>query len=181
MLKNSIPMEWYIAVLAALSIPLGVYTNLPIWATYVTWAGAFLVAPNLEGIRKLYPTLILGTVSGAIFFALTFRIDPMVSAPTLANALIIFAMALGLFYLARVPLFGLIPGIFFGFSCYVGVAMAAQASTIPALFAPWVHATVALLLGPPLAWISVLPYVTREMQPGAERAAVASEKASAAG
>ena len=54
MQKNPIPMEWYIAFLAALTVPLSVYANLPMWATYVTWAGAFLVGPN-EAIRKLYP------------------------------------------------------------------------------------------------------------------------------
>ncbi len=113
----------------------------------------------MEGIKKLYPTLIVGTVAGAIFFALTFKIDPIVGSVALANSLIIFVMALGLFYLARIPVFGLIPGIFFGFACYVGVALAAQVTTIPALFVPWLYATVALLLGPPLAWLSVLPYL----------------------
>ena len=178
MQRNPIPMEWYIAVLAALTIPFSIYTELPIWATYITWAGAFLVAPNMEGIRKLYPTLIVGTVAGVVFFALTFKLDPLVGSPTLLNTLIVFAMALGLFYLARVPVFALVPGIFFGFSCYVGIVLAAHVTTTPALFKPWVQATIALLLGPPLAWLSVAPYVPREMQPGAERATVSAEKAS---
>ena len=178
MQKNLIPMEWFVATLAALTIPLFVYAKLPIWATYVTWAGAFLVAPNMEGIRKLYPTLIVGTVSGVIFFMLAFTIDPIVGSVALPNGVIIFMMTLALLYLARIPAFGLIPGIFFGFACYVGVALAAQASTIPALFVPWIYATGALLLGPPMAWLSVVMYVPRELQAGAPRVVVPAENLS---
>ena len=116
-------------------------------------------------MRKLFPTLIVGTASGVIFFALTFTIDPIMGSVALPNSIIVFVMTLGLLYLARIPVFGLVPGIFFGFACYVGVALAAQASTIPALFVPWLYATVALLLGPPLAWLSVAPYLPREVQP----------------
>ncbi|HVB80517.1 MAG TPA: DUF1097 domain-containing protein [Candidatus Binataceae bacterium] len=174
MQKNPIPMEWFIAILAALTVPLSVYAKLPMWATYVTWAGAFLVGPN-EAIRKLYPTLIVGTVSGVIFFTLAFTLDPIVGSVALTNSVLVFAMTLGLLYLARIPAFALVPGIFFGFTCYVGVALAAQASTISALFAPWIYATIALLLGPPLAWISVAPYLPREVQPSAESVVVPAE------
>ncbi len=163
MQKNPIPMEWYIAVLAALTVPLAVYAKVPTWATYVTWAGAFLVGPN-EAIRKLYPTLIVGTVSGVIFFVLAFTLDPIVGSVALTNSLLVFSMTLGLLYLARISVFALVPGIFFGFTCYTGVALIAQASTISALFVPWVYATIALLLGPPLAWLSVAPYLPREVK-----------------
>ncbi|MGH9646421.1 MAG: DUF1097 domain-containing protein [Bryobacteraceae bacterium] len=175
MQKNVIPMEWFVATLAALTIPLFVFGKLPIWATYVTWAGAFLVGPNMEGIRKLFPTLIVGTVSGVVFFALAFTIDPITGSVALTNSIIIFVMALALLYLARVPVFGLVPGIFFGFACYVGVALAAQATTIPALFVPWIYATVALLLGPPLAWLSVVLYLPREVQEAAGHRVVPAE------
>ena len=89
MQKNLIPMEWFIATLAALTIPLFVLANVPVWATYVTWAGAFLVGPN-EAIRKLYPTLIVGTISGAIFFMLALTIDPIIGLVALPNSLIAF-------------------------------------------------------------------------------------------
>jgi len=163
MQKNPIPMEWYIAFLAALTVPLSVYANLPMWATYVTWAGAFLVGPN-EAIRKLYPTLIVGTVSGVIFFTLAFTLDPIVGSVALTNSVLVFAMTLGLLYLARIPVFALVPGIFFGFACFVGVALAARVGTIPALFVPWLYATGALLLGPPLAWVSVVMYLPSEVE-----------------
>lgn len=163
MQKNPIPMEWLIAALAALTIPLFVFAKVPVWATYVTWAGAFLVGPN-EAFRKLFPTLIVGTISGVVFFALAFTIDPVIGRVALPNSVIAFVMTLGLLYLARIPLFALVPGIFFGFACFVGVAMAAQPTTIRALFAPWLYATGALLLGPPLAWLSVVLYVPREVQ-----------------
>jgi hypothetical protein len=163
MQRNLIPMEWFIATLAALTIPLFVLANVPVWATYVTWAGAFLVGPN-EAIRKLFPTLIIGTISGVIFFALAFTIDPIVGRVALPNSAIAFVMTLGLLYLARIPFFALVPGIFFGFACFVGVALAARASTIPALFVPWLYATGALLLGPPLAWLSVVLYLPSEAE-----------------
>jgi Protein of unknown function (DUF1097) len=151
--------------------PLFVYAKVPVWATYVTWAGAFLVAPNMEGIRKMFPTLIVGTVSGVVFFALAFTIDPISGAPVLANSAIVFIMALALLYLARVPALALIPGIFFGFACYVGVVLAAQAKNIPALFVPWVYATVALLLGPILAWLSIALTFPREVEEAQTEAA----------
>ncbi len=174
MQKNPIPMEWFIAILAALTVPLSVYAKLPMWATYVTWAGAFLVGPN-EAIRKLYPPLIVGPVAGVIFFTVAFTRVPIVGSVAVTIRVLVFAMTLGLLYLARIPAFALVPGIFFGFTCYVGVALAAQASTISALFAPWIYATIALLLGPPLAWISVAPYLPREVQPSAESVVVPAE------
>jgi hypothetical protein len=163
MQKNFIPMEWFIATLAALTIPLFVLGNVPVWATYVTWAGAFLVGPN-EAIRKLYPTLIVGTISGVIFFMLAFTIDPLIGLVAFPTSLLAFGMTLGLLYLARIPVFALVPGIFFGFACFVGVALAAGVSNISALFVPWLYATVALLLGPPLAWVSVVMYLPSEVE-----------------
>jgi hypothetical protein len=181
MQKIPVPMEWFIAILAALTVPLSVYTQLPMWTTYVTWAGAFLVGPN-EAIRKLFPTLIVGTVCGVVFFALAFTLDPIVGSIALTNSVLVFSMTLGLLYLARIPVFALVPGIFFGFTCYVGVALAAHVSTIPALLAPWVYTTIAMLLGPPLAWICVAPYLPREVQPeikaGAESVVVPAENLS---
>ncbi len=171
MQKKLIPIEWVCATLAALTIPLFVYAKLPIWATYVTWGGTFLVAPNMEGVRRMFPTLIVGTVSGVIFFALAFTIDPIAGSVVLANSAIVFVLALALLYLARIPALALVPGIFFGFACYVGVALAAHANSIPALFAPWVYATIALLLGPILAWLSVALTFPREEQASADGAA----------
>ena len=176
MQRNPIPMEWYIATLAALSVPLSVYTNLPMWTTYITWAGAFLVGPN-EGIKKLYPTLFVGTVSGVVFFILAFTLDPMLGSVALVNSALVFSMTLGLLYLARVPMFALVPGIFFGFAGFVGMVLSAHVTTIGGLFAPWLYATAAMLLGPPLAWLSVYPYVPVEMQQARAHVAVAPEKA----
>ena len=180
MRKGLIPMEAYIAILAAFTVPLSVYTRLPMWATYVTWAGAFLVAPNAEGIKKLYPTLVLGTISGVIFFILAFTLDPLTGSVAVTNSAIVFAMTLTLLYVARIPIFALVPGIFFGFSCFVAVAITAQVTTISGLFTPWLNSTITLLLGPPLAWLSVAPYVPREIQGGVPRVAVpAAENAPA--
>ena len=171
MRKHLIPLEWVCAFLAALTIPLFVYAKIPVWATYVTWGGAFLVAPNMEGIRKMFPTLIVGTISGVIFLALTFTLDPIVGAPVLANSIIVFVMALALLYLARIPALTLVPGVFFGFACYVGVALAAQANSIPGLFAPWIYSTAALLLGPVLAWLSIVLTFPREVEEAQTEAA----------
>ena len=167
MQKNFIPMEWFVATLAALTIPLFVLANVPVWATYITWGASFLVGPN-EAIRKLYPTLIVGTISGVIFFTLAFTIDPLVGLVALPNSLLAFGMTLGLLYLARIPVFALVPGIFFGFACFVGVALSARVSAIPGLFVPWLYATGALLLGPPLAWVSVVMYLPNEVENPAE-------------
>jgi Protein of unknown function (DUF1097) len=156
--RNPIPMEWYIATLAAFTIPLFVCANIPVWATYVTWAGAFLVGPN-EAIRKLFPTLIVGTISGVVFFSLAMIIDPLIGLVALPNSIIAFVMTVALLYFARIPAFALVPGIFFGFACYVGVALERHPATISALFVPWLYSTGALLLGPPLAWLSVAPYL----------------------
>lgn len=155
MQKHLIPLEWVCATLAALTIPLFIYVKLPIWATFVTWAGAFLVGPNMDGVKKLFPTLILGSLSGVLFFSVAFKFDPLIGSALIGNIIIVFLLTLALLYLSRISIFSLAPGIFFGFACYVGVALTAQVSTIPALFAPWVYATGALLLGPPLAWLSI--------------------------
>ncbi|HEY2525776.1 MAG TPA: DUF1097 domain-containing protein [Candidatus Binataceae bacterium] len=169
-------MEWYVATLAALTIPLFVCANIPVWATYVTWAGAFLVGPN-EAIRKLFPTLIVGTVSGVVFFALAMTIDPIIGLVALPNSIIAFVMTLALLYFARIPAFALVPGIFFGFACYVGVALEAHPATIKALFVPWLYATGALLLGPPLGWLSLAPYLPAKVEDEPEAAEIRTANA----
>jgi hypothetical protein len=178
MKKRLIPLEWVCATLAALTIPLSVYLKLPIWATFVTWGGTFLVDTNMRGVRMMFPALILGSVAGVIFFVLAFTIDPIVGSAVIANGAIVFVIALALLYMGRIPAFGLVPGIFFGFACYVGVAIAAQATTIGALFVPWIYAIVALLLGPVLAWLSVTLTFSSEVEPAVDNVVIPTENLS---
>lgn len=158
MRKSLVPLEWSVSLLAGFTILLLVYAKLPIWALFVSWGGTFLLQkPNLEGIKQMWPPLIAGTVFGAIFLALLFTIDPQVgSNAVLVNGIILFVVVLIVMYAGRIPALGLIPVMFFGFASIIGVALGAGASSVDALVAPWIRATIALLLGPVFAWLSIV-------------------------
>ncbi|AKG38339.1 MAG: DUF1097 domain-containing protein [Infirmifilum sp.] len=63
--KYKIPIEITVAYLAALSLlvtlpPLG----LPVWATFVTWAGYFALGADKKAFRELYKAIPLGGIFG---------------------------------------------------------------------------------------------------------------------
>lgn len=153
-----IPLEFTVAILAGLTIPLFVHASLPIWALFVTWGGTFLLGkPNPEGIKAMTPPLIAGTIFGAIFLGLLFTIDPIAgSNAELANCILLFVVVLVVMYLAKIPALAVIPAMFFGFACMVGVAFVMKAGSVQELMAPWIYATVAVLLGPVFAWLSIV-------------------------
>src|SRR5713226_9604254 len=95
-LRSRIPLASSVGILGALTLLLALAPlNLPIYGIFVFWGGTFLLgSPNLEGVKKMVPPAILGTIFGVVLLLLFQYIDPIagtsVPLATLINIIILF-------------------------------------------------------------------------------------------
>jgi len=162
-MRLRLPLEFSVGILAALTLLLTLAPlNLPIYGIFIFWGGAFLLgSPNLEGVKKLVPPAILGTIFGVGTLLLFQYIDPIAggSVPlvTLVNMVILFVIVVLLVYCARIPGFATIAAAFCSFAVLVATANGAGLNG-PAphnLFNFWWAATLMCCAGPFFAWASV--------------------------
>ena len=154
MSEKKVPVEITASALAALTVYLSLL-QIPTWATFVSWAGVFLLQEKSlrEAIRKTWPPLLLGVVAGVCaHLATPFPLGRLPQGTVLTatyGALITFCIALGVLFLGRVPHFTAIAFSFFSFAC---LEKQAETQTL------WLAAPSILLatfLGAPLAWSSI--------------------------
>jgi len=162
-MRFRIPLEFSVGILAALTLLLTLAPlNLPIYGIFVFWGATFLLgSPNLEGVKKMVPPAILGTIFGVVTLLLFQYIDPIagtsVPLATLINIIILFVIVTLLVYCARIPMFATIAAAFCSFAVFVATATGAVFNG-PAphnLFNFWWAATLMCCAGPFFAWASV--------------------------
>jgi len=154
-----LPLEIPVSVLAALTVLLTLPPlNLPIWATFISWAGTLLLGKRGgEGIRKMWPPLILGTIWGILSTLFLSMIIPLVHAEgdqllvTMITMGVVAVAAATLLILSRIPLLSVTPGAFLGFAV-VDASVADGLGSLHTLLMIWLSASLMLLLGPVLAW-----------------------------
>jgi uncharacterized protein DUF1097 len=161
-MRLRIPLEFSVGILAALTLLLLLPPlNFPIFGIFVFWGGTFLLgSPNLEGVKKMVPPAILGTIFGVGTLLLFQFIDPIAggSVPlvTLVNIVILFVVVTLLVYCARIPGFATIAAAFCSFAVFVATATGAWNGLAPHnLFNFWLAATLMCCAGPFFAWASV--------------------------
>lgn len=130
--------------------------NLPPWAIFITWAGTYAMGgPTPRNLRRIWPVLPLGA-----FFAFLIVLGFMLAsrfftgtAFIIAQMVVLFCLNASMMLCARFPLFGFVPGMFFGFASYF--------ATMFGGFGPVPHNPVSALiavilmnaLGPVYAWL----------------------------
>lgn len=165
-MRLRLPLEFSVGILAALTLlftlkPL----NFPIFGIFVFWGAAFLLgSPNLEGVKKLVPPTILGTIFGIGTIQLFLWAAPIaggnVLLGTLVNMVILFVVVTVLVYFARITIFSTIAAAFCAFAVFVAT-VAGNYGLAPNGLAPinlfnfWLAATLMCCLGPFFAWASV--------------------------
>ncbi len=160
-MRLRLSLEISIALLAALSLLLTLPPlNFPIFGIFVFWGGAFLLgSPNLEGVKKMVPPAILGTIFAVATFLLFQAAAPLAGGSllggTLVNMVILFVVAALLVYCARIPAFSTIAAAFCSFAVFVGTAAGSYGLEPHGLFNFWLAATLMCCLGPLFAWASV--------------------------
>lgn len=156
-----LPLEFSIAILAALTLLLTLSPlNFPIFGIFIFWAGAFLLSsPNLEGVKKMVPPAILGTIFGVGTFLLFQFAAPLAGGSTilglLINMVILFVVVALLVYCARIAIFSTIAAAFCSFAVFVATAAGGFGLPPHNLFNFWLAATLMCCLGPFFAWASV--------------------------
>lgn len=161
-MRLRLSLEFSIGILAALTLLLTLPPlNLPIFGIFVFWGAAFLLSsPNLEGVKKLLPPAILGTVFAVGTFLLFQLAAPLSGGNTLlgtlVNMVIFFAVVTLLVYCARIPIFSTIAAAFCSFAVLVATAAGSYGLQPHNLFNFWLAATLVCCLGPFFAWVSVI-------------------------
>ncbi len=178
-MRLRLPLEFSVGILAALTLLLLLPPlNMPIFGIFVFWGAAFLLgSPNLEGVKKIVPPAILGTIFGVGTLYLFGLIDPSIGGGvpgvTLVNMVILFIVITLLVYCARIPGFSTIAAAFCSFAIMVATAFAKLGFAPNNLFNYWLAATLMCCAGPFFAWASVA--LTRPAAAPAREKAIEAE------
>jgi len=161
MQKTRISVEIAAAILASLTALLTLPPlYMPILAIYITWGGTFLLgSPTLEGIKKMWPPIILGT-SGAVLILILFQWGASISggnlvASTLIDMAVLFIVPAILLYLGRLPIFSVVAAIFLAAASLFATAAGGYGPAPHNLFTFWLSATLMCCLGPVVAWATM--------------------------
>lgn len=134
--------------------------NLPTWAAFITWGGAFLMEGKVGAgqVKRLVPALVLGTSTGAAattLFQWNERTHGTSLLATLISMGIVFLAAWLLIALARFSLVALTPGTFLGFAALCATVAGNFGPSPHSLLMFWISATLMVCLGPLLAWATI--------------------------
>ena len=165
-MRLHLPLEFSVGILAALTLlfTLPPLNSFAIFGIFIFWGAAFLLgSPNLEGVKKLVPPTILGTLFGIGTYYLFLKASPAIGVggnvylSTLVNGVILFVVVTVLVYFARIPIFSTIAAAFCAFATFVATVYGGFGiGTAPYTpFNAWLAATLMCCLGPFFAWASV--------------------------
>ncbi|WP_233415235.1 DUF1097 domain-containing protein [Streptomyces sp. N35] len=160
-LRERIPHEIVASVLAATTAFIGGNAlHLPPWAIFIAWAGTFLLGgPNLANAKRLWCAMPMGSTFALIIVLLETNAGTAFGESQLARnffaALCILVVNTTLMYTGRLPLFSLIPGMFFGFASYFATFFGGFGYDAGNAWSAWVCVIAMNALGPVFAWLSV--------------------------
>ncbi|MER7174761.1 DUF1097 domain-containing protein [Streptomyces mesophilus] len=160
-MRERIPHEIVASVLAATTAFIGGNAlHLPPWAIFIAWAGTFLLGgPNLANAKRLWCAMPMGSTFALIIVLLETNAGTAFGESQLARnffaALCILVVNTTLMYTGRLPLFSLIPGMFFGFASYFATFFGGFGYDAGNAWSAWVCVIAMNALGPVFAWLSV--------------------------
>jgi hypothetical protein len=134
--------------------------HMPTWAIFITWAGTFLQGgPSIANAVQM----ITATTTGAAFGVAAVLINRETGtlfgtgefAQILALAVVIFFVNGTLLATGRIPMFSLIPGMFFGFASLFGTYFGGFGFDAGHLGAAFVSSAAMSALGPLCAFLGV--------------------------
>ncbi|MFJ4655220.1 DUF1097 domain-containing protein [Nocardia sp. NPDC088792] len=161
-MRDRIPHEIVASVLAGLTAFIGgTALNLPPWAIFIGWAGTFLAGgPSLAVARKLWAAMPVGSTFAMVIVVADQHIGTVLGSSRVAQdtvlALIILVVNTALMYTGRIPVFSLIPGMFFGFASYFATFFGGFGFEHGNVLAAWVAVVAMNFLGPVFAYLSTL-------------------------
>ncbi|NGO74521.1 DUF1097 domain-containing protein [Streptomyces sp. YC504] len=160
-MRERIPHEIVASVLAATTAFIGGNAlHLPPWAIFIAWAGTFLLGgPNLANAKRLWCAMPMGSTFALIIVLLETNAGTAFGESQLARnffaALCILVVNTTLMYTGRLPLFSLIPGMFFGFASFFATFFGGFGYDAGNAWSAWVCVIAMNALGPVFAWLSI--------------------------
>lgn len=157
-MRNRIPIEISASILAASTVLIALLPlNLPPWAIFIGWAGTFAAGgPTKEVLQKIYPTMLVGSITGLIvaftnqWIALNLSGGWAISIEMIA----LFVLNASAIAMTRFDKLAFIPGIFFGFISYVAILYGGWGPVEGNLWSAFLAVIIVNLLGPLYAWLN---------------------------
>jgi len=116
------PTEIVASLLAATTVIISLPPlNLPPWAIFISWAGTFAAGgPNADVMRRIWPVMPVGSTFAMLIALAVEQASHHYTGTALviAQMTILFLLNTCLLCVARLPILGFIPGMFFGFASY---------------------------------------------------------------
>ncbi len=129
-------------VYVAIGIP---SLDLVVWAGVIGWGSFYAAGGGLDGLKKA----LAGNLSGAIWAFLALLLFGLVGGGNILVLAVIVGVAAGLMVLqANIPLFGFIPGAFFGAATWFGANGGSALTTKAGMI------LVSLVIGAALGYVS---------------------------
>jgi uncharacterized protein DUF1097 len=157
---SKVPHEIVASILAATTAFVGGNAlHLPPWAIFIGWAGTFLAGgPHLAVMKRMWATMPVGSTYALIIVLVDTHYGEALGTSTFAKdamlALIILVVNTGLMYTGRIPLFSLIPGMFFGFASFFATFFGGFGWDQGNAWVAWIAVIAMNALGPVYAWLS---------------------------
>lgn len=157
---HKLPHEVIASILAATTAYIGsTALNLPPWAIFIGWAGTYLAGgPKLPVMKKLWTAMPAGSTFALIiilvmqYWGTAFGSGYWGSSTM--QALVILVVNTALMYTGRTKLFGLIPGMFFGFASMFATFYGGFGWDASNPFVAWISVIAMNALGPVYAWLA---------------------------
>ncbi|NBE55586.1 DUF1097 domain-containing protein [Streptomyces sp. YC537] len=160
-MRERVPHEIVASVLAATTAFVGgTALHLPPWAIFISWAGIFLLGgPTLFHAKRLWCAMPVGSSYALLIVLAETNAGTAFGDGRLARnafaALCILVLNSALMYTGRIPLFSLVPGMFFGFASYFATFFGGFGYDPGNPWAAWVCVVAMNALGPVYAWLSM--------------------------
>ncbi|GAB6153252.1 hypothetical protein JCM17380_20020 [Desulfosporosinus burensis] len=138
----AIPLWLTVGLLAGLWMPVSGVLAVAPWPLFIAWAAFFAAGADVNAMKKVYPSLLLGVACGYLtVFIGAIQLAPVLG--TIGVPLFVGFFAALLVIMGRFSIFALTPAAFFGFAVYFGTGTDLKATLI------------GLMLGPVVGYISV--------------------------
>ncbi|WP_075367617.1 DUF1097 domain-containing protein, partial [Desulfosporosinus metallidurans] len=131
----AIPLWLTVGLLAGLWMPVSGALGVAPWPLFIAWAAFFAAGADMNAMKKVYPSLLLGVVCGylTIYFG-AIQLAPVLG--TIGVPLFVGLFAALLVIMGKFNIFALTPAAFFGFAVYFGIGANLKATLIGLLLGP---------------------------------------------
>lgn len=130
-----IPLWLTVGIIAGVWMPISGFLGVAPWPPFIAWAAYFFAGADMNAMKKVYPTFLLGVLCGYVTILLSaLQLVSVLGAVGLPLLVGIFAAIL--VFLGKFNIFSLAPAGFLAFATYFGTGLDLKATLIGLIIGP---------------------------------------------